>query len=129
MTNTELLNRAQRAWPLRAAKRLKRAVTVVLAVFRWAAWHLSYALARQLVRAAATFQVACDDGMKRAWYVVRPFDLWGGAENYLCQRRYDGLFYDYENMSADERNAMVVEYTAPVRGLRKDASEEWERAN
>ncbi len=125
----DTLNQVQRVWPLRVVKRLKRSATVVLAVFRWAAWHIAYAVARQLVNAAATFQVVCDDGMKRAWYVVRPFDLWGGAENYLCQRQYDGLFYDYETMNADERNAMIVEYAAPVRGLRKDASEGCERAN
>lgn len=76
--------------------------------------------------------------MRRAWHVVRPRDTNPGCDerNFVAQKQYDGLFYDYEHLSAEERNAMVVEmqrnwpFAQSVRGLRAvDGGEEWDHAD
>jgi hypothetical protein len=131
MTNTELLNKVQRAWPLRMARRLKRNVQIVLAAFGWCFWYAAWLSARGFERVVAVARNRCYGRMRRAWHVVRPFDTMGEEMNFVAQRRYDALFCDYGHLSAEERNFMVSAAcaTGQVRGLMTGPDQEFDRAN
>lgn len=117
----------QREWPLRAVNQLRVSLRRQLARLRWAAWLNFYGLARAARWTAMLGERLASNGLKRNWYVVKPWTAWGEVENLELQWMYDHLAKFYSAADFVRRNVMVEAGStcAPPRGLMHNVYDGW----
>lgn len=103
-----LVRRAALGWPLCALRGVNRKLEVAVASACWAIAYSLYCAASVAAYGVGWFKARMDGACARCWFVLYPFKVWGGAENFRAQRQYDALLSGYD--ATDDpfvRNQMV----------------------